>query len=66
MNYNKNKNYGLTNQPNAGVKDEAPSWMEQLFKDLSSENKTVKKQHPFEGIDDPILNPQKIGVKKNI
>jgi len=59
-----NKNYGLTNKPNSGkISDEAPSWMNDLFEKLSSGN-NQKKAHPFEGIDDPILNPKKIGVNK--
>lgn len=60
-----NKNYGLTNKPNAGVQDQAPDWMGDLFTKLQNgEEKRPKKAHPFEGIDDPILNPQKIGINK--
>ncbi|MNV67826.1 hypothetical protein D3C71_1606400 [compost metagenome] len=59
-----NKNYGLTNKPSAGVSDNAPEWLNDFFKNAAEDKKPVKKQHPFEGIDDPILNPQRIGVKK--
>lgn len=60
----KDKYYGLTNKPNDGVKDKSPEWMDDLFEKLSSDKPKEKKQHPFEGIDDQILNPNKIGVKK--
>jgi hypothetical protein len=60
----KDKHYGLNNKPNEGVKDEAPQWMNSLFKELSENKPKSKKSHPFEGIDDPILNPNKIGISK--
>lgn len=60
----KNKNYGLTKRPNEGLTDDSPKWMDELFYNLLSDKKKPKKEHPFEGIDDPILNPNKIGLKK--
>jgi hypothetical protein len=54
------KNYGLTTRPNEGVKDKAPDWMEEFFK---KDIKKEKKEHPFAGVDDPILNPQRIGLE---
>jgi hypothetical protein len=60
----KDKNYGLTQKPNEGIKDKSPEWMEDLFYKLSSDKPKNKKSHPFEGIDDPILNPNKIGLDK--
>lgn len=60
----KDKHYGLSNKQNEGVKDKSPEWMDDLFYKLSQNKPKNKKQHPFEGIDDPILNPNKIGVKK--
>lgn len=59
----KDKYYGLTQSPNEGVKDKAPDWMDDLFKSGALEQKREKKKHPFEGIDDPILNPQRVGLK---
>jgi hypothetical protein len=60
----KDKNYGLTKRPNEGVQDSSPKWMDDLFYKLADDKPKNKKKHPFEGIDDPILNPQKIGVNK--
>ncbi len=60
----KDKNYGLSKPYSEGVKDKAPDWMNDFFYKMSSDKPKNKKQHPFEGIDDPILNPNKIGVKK--
>ncbi len=57
------KQYGLTKKPNEGVKDSSPQWMDDFFKKMNDDTPKTKKQHPFEGIDDPILNPNKIGLK---
>lgn len=59
------KGYDLTKAPNDGVKDKAPDWMNDLFTKLEKPQDQRKKQHPFEGIDDPILNPKRIGLKNN-
>ena len=58
------KGYGLTKAPNEGVKDKAPDWMNEVFEKMTKSDER-KKQHPFSGIDDPILNPDKIGLKKD-
>ena len=60
----KDKNYGLSKPYSEGVKDKAPDWMNDLFDKLANDKPKNKKKHPFEGIDDPILNPDKIGVNK--
>jgi hypothetical protein len=58
-----NKYYGLTQKPNGGGEDKAPSWMDSLF-EKKAETNTEKKDHPFSGIKDPILNPESKGVSK--
>lgn len=63
--FNKDRGYGLTKAPNEGVQDKSPIWMDELFDKLSSPEKKEKKAHPFEGIDDPILNPKRIGLDSN-
>lgn len=63
MYFNKNKGYGLTKVPNEGVKDKSPEWMNEVFQTLLNPPKKQKKRHPFEGIDDPILNPNRIGLE---
>ncbi|AEO93556.1 gp297 [Bacillus phage G] len=61
--YFKDKNYGLSKSPNEGVEDSSPQWMDDVFKKLANP-RVKKKEHPFAGIDDPILNPDGIGLKK--
>lgn len=56
----KNKYYNLTKKPNEGVRDEMPKWMNDV---LSFKPSDGKKGNPFEGIDDPILNPKTRSVK---
>lgn len=60
----KDKGYGLTKAPNEGVQDKSPDWMDEMFEKLSNPVKKEKKEHPFAGIDDPILNPKRIGLKE--
>ncbi|MDF2534856.1 MAG: hypothetical protein K0R18_1015 [Bacillales bacterium] len=57
------RGYNLNSAPNEGVKDNAPDWMDDLFTKLSNPRTQKKKEHPFAGIDDPILNPQRIGLE---
>lgn len=64
MNYNKDKGYGLSKQQNEGVKDNSPEWMDDLFKSLANPRAKKKAEHPFAGVDDPILNPNGIGLEK--
>lgn len=51
------KNYGLTKDYNEGVKDKAPDWMDDFFKNANKD--TEKKENPFKGVDN-FLN---IGLK---
>lgn len=61
--YYKDKSYGLSKNPNEGIQDKSPDWMDDVFKKLANP-RVKKKEHPFAGIDDPILNPQRIGLEK--
>lgn len=61
--YNKDRNYGLSKTPNEGVQDKSPDWMDDMFKTLANP-RVKKKEFPFAGIDDPILNPKRIGLDK--
>lgn len=57
------KHYGLTDKPNKEIQDKSPEWMDDMFKKLSNP-RTKKKEHPFSGVDDPILNPERVGLDK--
>ena len=54
------KNYNLGDSPNKDVKDEIPEWIKPVF----DAKKQEPKKNPFEGVNDPILNPNKDGVEK--
>ena len=54
------KNYNMSNNPNAGVKDKMPEWLEPVL----DVKKIEPKDNYFEGIKDPILNPKGEGVEK--
>lgn len=59
----KDKHYNLTEKPNEGISDNAPSWMDTLFE--KKETKIEKNGSPFSGIKDPILNPESKGLSRN-
>jgi len=52
------KIYNLTQCPNESIKDTAPKWMDDFFK---NSNKKKVKENPFKGVDN-FLN---IGLEKN-
>ena len=54
------KNYNMSNNPNANVKDKMPEWLEPVL----DAKKIESKDNYFEGIKDPILNPKNDGVEK--
>lgn len=57
------KQYNLSRPYGEGVRDLPPSWMEEVLHKLAEPK--VQKPHPFWGIDDPILNPQRLGVAQD-
>lgn len=58
-----NKHYGLTRGHNPDVRDAVPDWMNDILKNLQDIRRSkAERVHPFAGIDDPILNPQRIGI----
>lgn len=57
----KQKYYNLTQKPDGGGIDKMPEWMNSMLEEKPIE---AKKEHAFEGIKDPILNPFNKGVVK--
>lgn len=64
MKYINYRGYGLDKQPGEGVKDKMPEWLNGFAENAGIMKKTAstEKKHPFYGIDDPILNPERLGL----
>lgn len=56
------KQYGLTKPYGTKKVEELPTWVNDVFKQLTEPPKP--KKHPFEGVDDLLLNPKRIGLPK--